>query len=46
MADLINVTFNDLLGKNFSEKDYAVSSNWRIRNLSPSLAETLAWRSI
>lgn len=30
MADLINVTFNDLLGKNFSEKDYAVSSNWRI----------------
>jgi hypothetical protein len=30
MADLQNVRFNDLLGENFSEKNYAVSSNWRI----------------
>lgn len=30
MADLQNVRFDDLLGKNFSEKNYAVSSNWRI----------------
>lgn len=30
MADLINVQFKDLLGQNLSEKDYAVSSNWRI----------------
>ena len=30
MADLLNVTFSELLGADFSEKDYAVSSNWRI----------------
>ena len=30
MADLQNIQFNDLLGENFSEKNYAVSSNWRI----------------
>lgn len=30
MADIQNVTFNELLGEDFSEKDYAVSSNWRI----------------
>jgi hypothetical protein len=30
MADLQNIRFNDLLGENFSEKNYAVSSNWRI----------------
>lgn len=30
MADLQNIKFDDLLGKNFSEKNYAVSSNWRI----------------
>lgn len=30
MADIANVTFNELLGEDFSEKDYAVSSNWRI----------------
>lgn len=30
MADLQNIRFDDLLGKNFSEKNYAVSSNWRI----------------
>lgn len=30
MPDLQNVKFDDLLGKNFSEKNYAVSSNWRI----------------
>jgi hypothetical protein len=30
MADMANVTFNELLGADFSEKDYAVSSNWRI----------------
>lgn len=30
MPDLQNIKFDDLLGKNFSEKNYAVSSNWRI----------------
>lgn len=30
MADLQNIRFEDLLGDNFSEKNYAVSSNWRI----------------
>ena len=30
MADLQNIQFNDILGVNFSEKNYAVSSNWRI----------------
>lgn len=30
MADLQNIRFEDLLGENFSEKNYAVSSNWRI----------------
>lgn len=30
MADYQNIRFDDLLGKNFSEKNYAVSSNWRI----------------
>lgn len=30
MADLQNIRFADLLGENFSEKNYAVSSNWRI----------------
>lgn len=30
MADMANVTFNELLGADYSEKDYAVSSNWRI----------------
>lgn len=30
MADLQNITFNELLGKDFSERDYAVTTNWRI----------------